>query len=762
MMKWGKCIFLLGMLFVLSLSGCTKQPEQGNGVVDTAVKTEVNWEKGFMVGEVKQVQEWNTCDFQKISQTHIGKGEYKGGKALTNSLNEYVEIATYKENEDYNYYIKRISPEGKELSETFIDKSSWETEENVMFAYDVVGEQMYFGVTEQGNTESTFCLPVHVYVMITDKEGKLSEKVDLSAGLAALGCNEVPSSFYVDGEGYIYVLTQDDKQRSALYVTDSAGNSVLSYLCDTPYKDIIFSPVRDNFGQMFIPIYELADDATILLWRDSHNQWKELARLEGKIISTWFGMENNLVFYQDGYDLVRWDVINGNAEELLNLSEKGFEDAGQILFSGNGEGQVYLRSFSKEKDWVVRLTSEALPYIEPVTIGMRKEMGVSTTVASAAVTYSREYSVPVEIQDDSNKDGESRLLMEMVNGQGPDIMYVSYEDMIKLQSKDALLDLSDILPESVKETFLPQAIELGTLEGILYGIPVGMNLYTMFANTELWSENGWTMEDIFYLTDSTPGLECLFTEQYDLLAYLLMYDLMQGKSKFIDWEQGFSRFEEMDFMGTLDKLLSYAVQGYFNTESLGEEAEDKVISGVTLGYVAQDCDPFWFNSLMISFDEKCHAVGFPAEDRQGHYLEAEGLLVVNANVNEDKKEQVRNLLIYMVGEEVQKKITHYALSIIDGLVNDNVYYDEETEEYYYKENEGVQHKIIPDKDGKIYLDEYRELIAKATPLKGDMNLVNILLEELQAFFTGDRSALEVTRKIDNRVQLYLDEQGSAR
>ena len=41
--------------------------------------------------------------------------------------------------------------------------------------------------------------------------------------------------------------------------------------------------------------------------------------------------------------------------------------------------------------------------------------------------------------------------------------------------------------------------------------------------------------------------------------------------------------------------------------------------------------------------------------------------------------------------------------------------------YYYKENEGVQHKIIPGKDGKIYLDEYRELIAKALGVKEDKN-----------------------------------------
>ena len=101
-------LFWITVLFVLSLSGCAKQPEQVSGVVDTAVKTEVNWEQGFAVGEVKQVQEWNTCDFQRISLTHTGEGDYTGGSVRTDNLRGYVETAVYKTEESENYYVKRF------------------------------------------------------------------------------------------------------------------------------------------------------------------------------------------------------------------------------------------------------------------------------------------------------------------------------------------------------------------------------------------------------------------------------------------------------------------------------------------------------------------------------------------------------------------------------------------------------------------------------------------------------------------------------
>ena len=758
MMKWGKCISLLGMLFVLSLSGCAKQPEQVKGIEDTVVKTEVDWEQGFRVGEVKEGQEWNTCDFQRISQTHTGEGDYSGGRIITNCLNEFVEIATYIEKEERNYYIRRIMPEGDVLSETHIDKSSWGTEEQRFFDCDMVGERLYFGIIEKGNVKSDFRLPEHVYIMTMDMDGKLLEKVDLSAGLASLGCNESPFSFYVDGEGYIYIQTQDDNQRNALYVTDSAGNGVLSYHCDTPARDMFFDPVRDSQGRMFFPLYELSDKATILLWRDSHNQWKELARLEGKTISTWFGMDENLVFYQDGDHLVRWDVASGNAEELLNLKTNGFDEGVQAMLAWNGEGQLYLRSRSMAKDWVVRLTPEPLAYVEPLVFGLKKAIGVTAIVESAAVTYTREQAVPIEIQGDSDTNGASRLQMEMVNGKGPDIMYVSYEDMVKLQDRDALLDLGDMLPESVTDTFLPQAIELGTLEGELYGIPVGMNLHTMFVDKEVWSESGWTMDEVFELAESMPELEYMFTDQYTFAGALdgVEYEIALHKLKYIDWEKGESCFEERGFAEFLEKAKKYLMIDYDKSDFEQETGTDKIAERKALGLVDRKCNPFIFNNYMVECEGRVAPVGFPAEGRQGHYLEAEGLLVVNANVSEEKKEKIRDFLQYMVGEEVQKDISYEALSVIDGLFFKDVSFDE-SKGYYYEGRNGYRGILHVREDGSHYLEEYKELLAKATPLTGNQDLLNIIAEELQPYFLGDRSALDVTRKIDNRVQLYLDE-----
>ena len=768
MMKWGKCIFLLGMLFVLSLSGCAKQPEQGNGVVDTAVKTEVNWEQGFAVGEVKQVQEWNTCDFQRISLTHTGEGDYTGGSVRTDNLRGYVETAVYKTEESENYYVKRFSPEGTELGEVFLDGSNWGVEDINIFAYDVVGDRMYFGIMQRSEEQSSFRLPAHVYIVMTDSNGKWLNTVDISAGLASLGCDNAPAFFEVDGDGYIYVRTWNDNQQAVLYVTDKEGKGVLSYQCDTPAMDSIFTPVRDNHGRLFIPIYRVGEKATLLLWKNSANQWQELARIEGKTVSDWYGMEDNFVYYKEGYMLVRWDVATGEGEYLLDLKKNDFESiSGSCIVAINTEGKLYLRNCSMGQDWVVRVTSEALPYKAPLVFGTRSGGPVVDAVMAEAVMYSREYSVPVVVQDESDKFSESRMLMDMVNGKGPDIMCVSRSDMKNLQSNDALLDIGELIPEEVKESLLPQALASGTMDGELYGIPVDMNLHVMFANKELWNRKSWTYEEVFEVLEQNPQLEYIFTSGWSFnssVSYLFIYDLLQGKSSFIDWEHYVSRFEEMKFHEVLEKLKPYEIRALASETDGGKDA---FLSGTALGYADTNCGPFLFIYLMNLFGDNVHALGLPSEDGKGVYLEAGNYLVVNANVSEDKKEDIKGFLLCMLNEEVQREISKDSLSVIEGLVydelEDNICYNESTGDYYYEILDNVRMVIEVAADGTAYMEDYKELIENAQVLTYEKEeVLSMIGEELQAFFSGERTAIDVTRKIDNRVQLYLDEQGSAR
>lgn len=753
--RWSMHSLIAGMLFLFCMAGCG-EPAVQEAEKDTVVKQEVNWEQGFKVGEVKQVQDWNTCDFTKLEPEHTGEGTYTSGRVLKTGGEEYTELLRYKSGEQVNYYVKRTSPEGEDISETYIDQSNWEMDKKAIFHFDESGDQMYFGVKEQGNAPSEFSLPENVWIVTTDREGKLISQKNLHEGLAALGCDEDPGWFYVDGEGYCYVQTQDDSQRGHLYVSDPEGNGVLSYDCNVPMRDMIFAPVRDNHGRLFFPIYEQEEKATLLLWRDTDNQWRELARLEGKTISTWFGMDKNLIYYQDNSDLVRWDVLTGEREAMLNLTENGVSESGNVLLSWMGDGQLYLRSHSADKDWVVRVTKEPVIYAEPIIVGTDVAGYHMETIKSGFITFSRENGVPLEIQDDSEKE-QSRMFIDMVNGEGPDILYVRQRDIAMLQEKGALLDIRELLSEEEIERLLPQALVLGSIGEDLYGIPIYMEFHTMFANEEVWSESSWSIEDFLRLVEQNPQIECLFTNEYHDYAateFLLWYDFLVEKCPYIDWENRISSFEKKGFAELLEKLLLY-------TKDYSREVEeysigiDRMMQKEALGFFPVGCDPIVYCHLMEKFEDKCHAVGIPSLDGSGHYLSADEMLVVNANVSEEKRESIKKLLKYVIGEEMQRSISKDYLSVVENFVFDNLQYDPDNEEYIFACGKNFYRLIS---EGEMaYAEGYEELIKKAKPMTQESVILSIIYEEMGAFAAGKSTALEVTRKIDNRVQLYLDE-----
>lgn len=61
-------------------------------------------------------------------------------------------------------------------------------------------------------------------------------------------------------------------------------------------------------------------------------------------------------------------------------------------------------------------------------------------------------------------------------------------------------------------------------------------------------------------------------------------------------------------------------------------------------------------------------------------------------------------------------------------------------------------------DGTPVMDKYKALLECYVPYPGEYGeITEIVWEEGQAYIEGDKSASEVAAIIDNRIQLYLDE-----
>ena len=87
-----------------------------------------------------------------------------------------------------------------------------------------------------------------------------------------------------------------------------------------------------------------------------------------------------------------------------------------------------------------------------------------------------------------------------------------------------------------------------------------------------------------------------------------------------------------------------------------------------------------------------------------------------------------------------------------------VKYDENSNDYYWVNGDGRKDLLTKKEDGTSYLEEYMSFISCAVPYSiGSDELFNIIMEEAESYFHDDKTVSEVSKIIQSRIQLYLDE-----
>lgn len=763
-----KLICLMCIIFILTLSGCGGAENAG---VEGGVKkrSTVNWERGFQKGTLSEGSQMYALDYRELSHEHPEDNSHARLNVIRSVGDDYIDFRRYYLDDRSEYYLERIPMGGGETSSFKLHPRDWSLAGNEIWGFDAIGEHYYFGVgiyTDEAARWET--LPEQCFIVTTDKDGKLQSQLDITAGLSELETEGGLQALYMDVSGYIYVISMDVEGRQSLGVLDSEGKSVFSYVCKSASKDAIFEPVRDDSGRIFFPVKDSEEGATRLLWKNTMDELTELARFDGVLLGTWYSMLGSELYYVEDDCVVKWDVVSGVCETVYDLKENGISDPASTFLSWDSKNNAYLRYVSKSEDWVSRLSTEEPKQREAISVGiMTWEYGADFMKSSLA-NFSRKYpQYPITVEKTSSKDNsKERMLIEVMNGKGPDVLYLSYEDLLNLKNQDALMCIDTLISDTTMDSLLPGVSEFGMFDGKLYGIPTCVDIKTMFTNRELWDGEGWTLDDILGLIKANPDISAIFSaddddeEIYWTLRLMTQFDLAERKSKFIDWENGISCFEEKDFMNILETILYY--EEHKNDEDKKRNdvyvslQRDRIKYNTVLAFHSWRLSGETFFYLMNEFGENCYPIGVPSEDRQGNYMLTEGLLVVNANAGEEKMETIQALMEYLFSMDCQKKI-HGVISVLDDMVDTRVVYDEAMDMYFWMDGTDDWIVLPQKEDGTTYVKEYKELLDSAVPYQEYCPIFDIVWEESIAFFEGERDALTVTRLIDNRVQLYLDE-----
>lgn len=755
-----KICIILNVIILLTACGTTPSTEISNSGLQT---TEYNWKaEGFTIGDTLEESPLFTVDYSKIEYEKpadlIGSG---GSQAVCD--NTYYIFTQYYTAQETFYNLCILNTETQDSEQISLTPEQWEIQGGHILGMDTAGPDqcVFWVVSDYTELSRNRLVAGHYYIVYTDAHGNQLKSMDIIETLKEQGIWENLPNVYAgseircDAEGNLYLL---DRERRDIYLMDQEGKVTFTYTYSSESEVDIFQGIGTSDGEVIFACG--SSEALDFIWLDPETGTaKQLARVTemGNILK-WYGLYGDTLYCATRNQLIGWNVSSGEKEVLSNLEENGIDNAMTTSLLVNGDTIKFL-SLESNKRYVLTLSTE-----EPTVSGeitFVNVCGANSYLAGRAAGFSREnptYGISYQVAE--NKD---RILMEAATGAGPDVLYVSREDMDHLQANGVLGDLRQLLSQETLDILLPGAVEMGTYDRELLGLPTAVSIRSLITSKQYWQGDSWTVEDVLSILEEHDELTGMFTDVFGQDQYFYnMYFLVgmdMEHSPLIVGEEG--RFDSPMFKEILSwvKKKTNNKDGWPNNAGYAADAAAKALQeGEYLGVEFFVSGMATFGSLYARMGEDFQPTGYPTEMGRGNYMQPidGGMIVVNKNAME--KDGIKELLEYLFSLEGQQRVGTLCISVRMDIPESQLRYMEDSKQYFWVEP-GGQMALLPEKyDGTSYLDEYLEFLENAVPYPAYSDeLFNIIMEEADGYFYSDRDLDEVARIIQGRVQLYLDE-----
>lgn len=567
-------------------------------------------------------------------------------------------------------------------------------------------------------------------IIFSDLESE-PEKVDLMPAICEKGLTDIWPRCFCDAQGNIYLQGLSEAQPTGdLLVIDRTGSLRAQYLLEE--SDQLCTPFFTPDGELIFPVNNSVERTARLVRFDlSRENANTLAKLENESFIQVYGFQANALYYNSYEGIVKWDLVSGNRALAFSFQDNSVSlaDYNTALALRDGQMPVFRMCAQSDgsKDWLAVLVGQEPE--RPDALQIVNLCGDSSRVKNCMALASRrnpnfafacKSCAPAETED-----FRTRILADLTAGSGPDILYVSCGDMQRLQEMGVLADLDDFLSEEEKERILPGVIELGTADGVFVGIAPGIDRISVVTLSDIWEQDTWSLSDLIGLLDTGnfTGIFCQGTTGFApqaQLKWLTEFGLQE--SSLIDWETRESHFDSDLFVKILELAKTYGVDDPMNADTyLGIGGCVGMISSLSIQANKE---------LYEMFGNEYHYVGMPTRRSSGSYLNSKGVLVVNkAAAN---PEAVSAYLSCLLEDEIQYPIGGF-------------------------DSEYSILRVSPE-DGSTILPDYAKALDSCTPQPATYNYIkDMVWEECQSYFSGDKSAKAVAQILDSRIQLYLDE-----
>lgn len=429
-----------------------------------------------------------------------------------------------------------------------------------------------------------------------------------------------------------------------------------------------------------------------------------------------------------------WSIADAAVTQLFNCDEVGLYAMDVEAFCGIGNGQYlgleYNPSAADEGGqylfWLTPAEGD-LSEKRIIRVAGSRSSILSMAIRDFASMYP-EYQVEyVDYDALHGEQAEQRLLMDMLYGECPDLLFVNglpfeqYARQGLLEDLYAYLDADEALSREDLTQNLLCALET---DGALYCLPQTYLLDTAVGLQEtVGGKEGWSMTVFLDTAQAHPEITSIFAQEdgQGMLELLLLH----APGTFVDYEAAEARFDSPDFLHLL--ALAEAQKG-----PEAEPGRDVLQSGQTLLEELMIVRAEEFEEQYTSELQGCVFSGFPGAGQASFYLTLPMAIPVNAR----EKTGAWAFLKLLITEDL------YAARSRGGWLPMQADFEEKT-------------AAMTDSAAQALLRELQQ--AAQTVFYYDEAVQTILREELPYFLAGDQTASQIADRIQGRVQLYLQE-----
>ena len=375
--------------------------------------------------------------------------------------------------------------------------------------------------------------------------------------------------------------------------------------------------------------------------------------------------------------------------------------------------------------------------------------------------YSKDYTVIREAKSNeeyrlaslnSDNDMSNQLTMDIINGTGPDI-YVNTSNLGVLNNDNYLVDLSSYFKDLDSSKFFTNIVEASKVDDKLYQLPVCYRIEGIETKSELVGTSGvgFTLEEYKeFVQGPLNGNDIIRTGQafYFTRLFNNMSDkfIINGKADFSCPE--FAELASYVNDNVQDKRVS--------DDNENESSDELIASGVTCYGISK-----YFGEL-VRFNGDLTITGLPSCDGRGPQFDAWVSVAVSAQstdvnacaefakllLSDDIQTGFAEQEYLVLNREAFRKVGLAAVEYYNGAGVRRL----ASQGYPITENRFV----YSTKD----IDDLEKIILSCSGMKAEDSAISIILiEEMPAYFTGQKDLDAVVNIAQDRVQKVLDERG---